>query len=327
MIYLSATILSIIIFCNHRIISKFFNLYDYPDKNLKKHDLITAPNGGVFIFLIFLISFSANQINSNTKFFFFSSIFESVTFILFSFIVLFYGIIDDKIRFRSEIKSIVFLTLFTFFCFFSNDATLNYFYTSLYSANYNLGKLSIPFSIFCYMSFTQAFNMYDGLDRQSGLLALLHLLFFFYVSNFSIFFIYILIPIIFFLIFNRKGKLFLGNGGSNFLSFFIGYIAIRLAENGALSAEYILILFAIPGYELLRLFIERILKKKNPLKGDLNHIHHLAIKKFTYLQSLIIILSLTIIPVLGILINVQIYFIIIFQLISYVLFITYVKIK
>ena len=167
--------------------------------------------------------------------------------------------------------------------------------------------------------------MYDGLDKQSGLLLLVYLIFFYFLTNFSVIFIYLLIPLIFFIIYNKKGKLFLGNNGSNFLSFFVAVITIRLAENQVLTVEDIMVLFAIPGYELIRLFFVRIKENKSPLNGDLNHIHHLLIKKFNYFQTLLIILSLTVIPVLGIILKIQIYILIIVQLISYIFLIYYVR--
>tara|TARA_Y200000002_G_C22364323_1_gene530383 strand:- start:75 stop:635 length:561 start_codon:yes stop_codon:yes gene_type:complete len=177
------------------------------------------------------------------------------------------------------------------------------------------------------MSFTQAFNMYDGIDKQSGILALFYLVFFLFLSNFSFLFLYLIVPLILFVIYNEKGKIFLGNNGSSFLSFFIAVSAIRLAENEILTVENIFILFAIPGYELIRLFFLRIIKKRNPLQGDLNHIHHLCILKFNYLKTILIIFSLTAIPSLLMLVNINIYSLILIQLISYISLIYYVKSK
>jgi UDP-GlcNAc:undecaprenyl-phosphate GlcNAc-1-phosphate transferase len=38
----------------------------------------------------------------------------------------------------------------------------------------------------------------------------------------------------------------------------------------------------IPGLDMLRLYIQRIYNKKNPFKADLNHLHHILLKKFNY---------------------------------------------
>ena len=53
----------------------------------------------------------------------------------------------------------------------------------------------------------------------------------------------------------------------------------------------------IPGLDMLRLYIQRIYNKKNPFKADLNHLHHLLLKKFSYnkaISYLLLILSLPI---------------------------------
>ena len=39
----------------------------------------------------------------------------------------------------------------------------------------------------------------------------------------------------------------------------------------------------VPGIDMLRLFMTRIYNKKNPFKGDLNHLHHLLKNKFNNL--------------------------------------------
>ena len=52
----------------------------------------------------------------------------------------------------------------------------------------------------------------------------------------------------------------------------------------------------IPGLDMLRLFLSRIINKKNPFFGDLNHFHHLLIKKFTLKISLFIYMTIIIWP-------------------------------
>ena len=318
-------ILSFFVFYNYDSLSKILNFYDNPDKNLKNHDLKTSSAGGIFIFTLFFLIFLLDKVFEITKIEFFSTSLELNIFLLSCGFFLIFGAIDDKVKLRANFKLFIFFTFFIILCSLSNDFILNYFYTSLSVNNLNLGIISIPFSIFCYLSFTQAFNMYDGLDRQSGLLVILYLIVFYQLSNYSTFFLYILIPVIFFVIFNQKGKIFLGNAGTNFLSFFIAVLAIRFAENDLIIAEKIFILFAIPGYELIRLFFVRISNKRNPFLGDLNHIHHLLKLKLNYTKTLLIILALTFFPVIGTFLNIEIYLIIIIQLISYIATIIYAK--
>ena len=48
----------------------------------------------------------------------------------------------------------------------------------------------------------------------------------------------------------------------------------------------------VPGIDMLRLFMTRIYNRKNPFKGDLNHLHHLLKNKFKNLLKTNLILSL-----------------------------------
>jgi len=52
----------------------------------------------------------------------------------------------------------------------------------------------------------------------------------------------------------------------------------------------------IPGLDLVRLALTRVLRRKHPFKGDRNHIHHLLIKRFNLSKTLILIISLIIFP-------------------------------
>ena len=80
-------------------------------------------------------------------------------------------------------------------------------------------------------------------------------------------------------------------------------------------------------YEFLEPKPEMVISdlKRNPFLGDLNHIHHLLKLKLNYIKTLLIILALTLFPVIGTFLNIEIYLIIIIQLISYIATIIYAK--
>ena len=62
-------------------------------------------------------------------------------------------------------------------------------------------------------------------------------------------------------------------------------------------ADEIFLLLILPGYDLLRLTITRILKGKNAFYGDRNHIHHLLISKFTLIESNLFLVFLNVLPI------------------------------
>jgi UDP-GlcNAc:undecaprenyl-phosphate GlcNAc-1-phosphate transferase len=73
----------------------------------------------------------------------------------------------------------------------------------------------------------------------------------------------------------------------------------------------------IPGLDMLRLFIFRIIKGLNPFYPDRNHIHHLLVKKFGDKLTLIILSILIFLPnILDQFYNVTLY-LIIFSIIFY----------
>ena len=53
---------------------------------------------------------------------------------------------------------------------------------------------------------------------------------------------------------------------------------------------------SIPGIDMLRLFIQRLLNKKNPFKPDRNHLHHILLKKLGYKKTIVLLNILFISP-------------------------------
>ena len=105
--------------------------------------------------------------------------------------------------------------------------------------------------------------------------------------------------LIFFLILNFSNKLYLGDSGNYIISLIIGYLLIVLNKKFVFSlyVEEILLMLLIPGLDLVRLFFIRIRNKKNPLKGDKNHLHHYLLRKMSLIKSLAVYLLLVNLPI------------------------------
>ena len=91
-----------------------------------------------------------------------------------------------------------------------------------------------------------------------------------------------------FLIFNTyPAKLIMGDGGSYFLGFNLGYLSI-LGSTSISSVNNIdlpiqklhvfIVIFAIPIFDMAFVICSRLLKKVSPFYPDNNHIHHRLIK-------------------------------------------------
>jgi len=91
--------------------------------------------------------------------------------------------------------------------------------------------------------------------------------------------------------------------------------------------EDIFIILMLPGIDMLRVFIVRMLKKKNPFSSDRNHLHYLLLdNNFKLYQTLIIIMSIYILPILiNSLTNIRSFFIILFSIIIYIITIVIIK--
>ena len=74
---------------------------------------------------------------------------------------------------------------------------------------------------------------------------------------------------------------FLGDGGALSLSFFFSIFFIKFYKINLVSnSEDIIVLMLVPGFDMFRLFVLRILNKKNPFSADENHIHHILFRIF-----------------------------------------------
>jgi UDP-GlcNAc:undecaprenyl-phosphate GlcNAc-1-phosphate transferase len=76
------------------------------------------------------------------------------------------------------------------------------------------------------------------------------------------------------LIFNVRGRLFLGDCGSYGVTFVLGLLALMAYAQGRVSVETITAWFFIPVMDCLRLIITRKLQGRSPVAPDKDHFHH-----------------------------------------------------
>ena len=296
---ISSIILSILFYLFFEKIKSIINIYD--DGNLDKRKIHLGnipPIGGIIFYLIFIIHFVFNIFfNLENKFLF--TFKEQLIILITSSFIFFVGFLDDKYSLSPIKKSIMFL--FVILIMLLNNPELQIYFIRFdeFDKVITLDEFTIFFSLFCIFCFINAFNMYDGVNLQSGFYLFLFFLVFSIKGIDSFFFISLLIPLTLFLYYNYKNRIFLGNNGSYFLSYLISIYLIKSNIGlGKISAEEILILLLIPGLDMLRLFLTRAFKGKSPFLPDNNHIHHLLLKKFNHLTVSLLIIMLTIIPYL-----------------------------
>jgi UDP-GlcNAc:undecaprenyl-phosphate GlcNAc-1-phosphate transferase len=222
--------------------------------------------------------------------------------------------------------------LILLFVFFNKEFLLKELYFDDFKKNYMLNDIpSLFITTFCILLLINAFNMSDGINGLAHSISILWLIILIVIFDLNITFYFITTIIFLSFIFNYKGKYFLGNSGSIFLSSFIGLLAIYLYNSNLntknlISVEKVILIFLLPGLDMLRLFIVRISNKKSPFLGDLDHFHHLLISNFNLLKAITYYLLLILWPFIFLeLYKIKYSFIFLFQAIIFYFLVSFFK--
>ena len=245
-----------------------FGLIDIPNDR-SSHNTPTPRGAGIAIFSSFFITVILFHFDFFTHYLaFFAALF--LIFIL--------GIYDDvkntSARFKLLVISLASAIIFilngfaieTLGNWFGYDLTLPYY-------------ISMLFTIFAVVGFTNALNLIDGLDGLAGSLSFIIIASLFYIGyiyhdQFMILVSFItLMVLLSFLIFNwYPASIFMGDSGSLTLGFIIAVLAIRATTY--VSDTAILFIAAIPIIDTVIVMTRRIQRGVSPFSPDKTHIHH-----------------------------------------------------
>lgn len=298
-LFLIAIVLNFCFFFYIKKIKNFVNIFDKPDNKLKKHKSKTPLLGGIIIMmnlcllvllsLFFEYQYIDNKISLRSYF--------SIFFFLSSFFTL--GTIDDKYKLKPEKKFFLSILFAIFSLLLNDDLIISNIRFSFYEHTIFLNNFSLFFTIFCIIILINSLNFYDGINGQSLIFFIIIFSYLSYRSPIFIFYLFIIFVLIFILILNFKNELFMGDSGI----YAIGSILIMsiIFEHNVFKtikyADEIFFLLILPGYDLLRVSVTRILKGKNAFYGDRNHIHHLLISKFSVVQTNMYLILLILLPI------------------------------
>ena len=291
--------INLVLYCFRNKIIDFYNLYDFPDKKRKHHLNKTSIVGGLFFFINLVIYTFTIYLNKELSDFLLLFINHLNLFYFFLITISFFilGYFDDKFDLNANLKLLILITLVFLILSYDNNLLIPYLNLSFSDKIIVLGNFDLIFTIFCFIAFINAFNLFDGINCQIGLYILFILLVIF-ISNSNLLLIgSLLFSLIVFLILNFRGKIFIGNSGSYLLGFVLSYIIIKIYNNGnSLFSDKILLIMFLPGIDMIRLFFTRIKNKKNPFSPDRSHLHHKLLEKFGYNYTILIICALMILP-------------------------------
>lgn len=275
-------------------ISKKFNLLDYPSER-KIHKNATPYTGGISIALSYVF----------ISYFIKENIFFIDQIIIYSSMIAFLALLDDKFEVKPIFKIILQLIVISLLIYnvgYLKDLGNYDFIGLIYFGNFGI----IITTLACLL-LINAFNYSDGLD---GLLSSIYVII---ILNFIIilhivdvdnsiikYYTFLIIPVLIFLIFNfgffKSNKLFLGDSGSNFLGLFTAFTAISLYLNLNIHPSLIMWPLAYIVFEFLSTNLSRMIKRTKILEPGFDHLHYDLINffKFSKIKVVIIILFLNV---------------------------------
>lgn len=298
------TILHLLLLNNSKKIADYIKLNDEPDLTRKFHDKPIPLIGGLVICLALTINLLFLK-NSNVYFI-------ETTFIYFLPLITIIGLTDDKFDLTANLKFLITIIFFILFFYFNKNLIVSELRFSSFKYVQSISQIvSIPFTILCCLLLINSINMIDG---KNGLCASIQLIILFFLAFYIIkqnylnygeinlkdeklilIFLYSFFLVLF-LFFNIKGLIFLGDAGAYLGGFVLIYLILNIYSNESLvlKCEQIFFILILPGIDMFRVFVVRILNKKNPFKADNQHLHNLIAKKINNHKKITFIVSLSI---------------------------------
>lgn len=201
-----------------------------------------------------------------------------IAYILGAIIILFFGVWDDRknlgyrVKFLGQLVAVLVVVLY-------GDVLI----TAIPFWDELPFYIALPLTIFALLGITNAINLADGLDGLAGgttLLSLGLIAFLAYLADGAILVLItvaIMGGILGFLRFNTyPASVFMGDGGSQFLGFSVGVLAIVLTQktSHSISPALPLLFLGLPILDTLMVMGQRIHERRSPFAPDKNHIHH-----------------------------------------------------
>lgn len=287
------SIVCLIIFFKNKI-STYLKIIDYPDNNLKIHQIPTPRLGGLILFFYTLPTLLLNyQINSGGL--------KELIISLILFIVFFtVGLIDDRKLLSAKYKSLVLLIILLLTIPLTNALTVNTINFKNLDFHINLQQAAIFFTIFSIFALYNAYNFSDGINCVASSLGIFWIIFVIIRSGdyLNIYYQAILISLIIIFYLNYINKIFLGNSGSSIYSLIISLILIQEYKKNNIFCDEILFILFLPGIDMARICIQRIISGNSPFLGDNNHLHHLMRPVITEKFIFLVYLLISIAPIL-----------------------------
>ncbi len=163
-----------------------------------------------------------------------------------------------------------------------------------------LGLVSVPFTLLCLVGLLNAVNMADG---KNGIVISLGLVWSAMLLRWlppamAPVMVALMGALAVTLWFNMHNRLFLGDGGSYALSALFGLLAIYAYNHrfAGIGADDVILLFAVPVIDTVRLLVVRSSQRRSPFHGGRDHLHHYLHARVGWPLGLGVYIALVAIP-------------------------------
>jgi UDP-N-acetylmuramyl pentapeptide phosphotransferase/UDP-N-acetylglucosamine-1-phosphate transferase len=271
------------------------------------HQTETPTLGGISLFASTLIAFflwphSEEIIDSNLT---------SLSMV--GLIILFFLGLKDDILALDSAKKLIVQIIATLTLVVMGGFKVDYLY-GIFGWYFIPDYVSIPLTIFIFISLINAINLIDGIDGLAGGISLIAALWFgvWFLLNqhytFACLAFSLSGALLGFLRFNfsNTSKIFMGDTGSLVVGFLLSFFTIEFLRlnvsyrndpNAFFNAPIIvMVVLIVPIFDTLRVFIVRLINGRSPFKADRNHVHHILIDNgLNHLWASVTLWSVTII--------------------------------
>ncbi|MBI5041295.1 MAG: undecaprenyl/decaprenyl-phosphate alpha-N-acetylglucosaminyl 1-phosphate transferase [Gammaproteobacteria bacterium] len=223
-----------------------------------------------------------------------------------SLVLLAFGVWDDIAELGHYVKFIGQFIAAILVVYFGGVVVESFPFMGLEPLSPMIGK---PFTVIALVGMINAINHSDGLDGLAGGESLMSLAGMLYLATqasgteATVLAVAVMGGVFGFLRFNsHPARVFMGDGGSQFLGFSLGVLAVLLTQqvNTALSPALPLLLLGLPIADILMVFWKRARAGGSWFKATKNHVHHRLLELgFHHYESVTIIYTVQALMVLA----------------------------
>ncbi|MCY1635016.1 MraY family glycosyltransferase [Marinifilum sp. D737] len=209
-------------------------------------------------------------------------------------ILFFFGIKDDVLV-LDPVKKLAGQVVVSLIMVYFADVRLDHFhgFLGLHEIYY---PISLLISVFAMVVIINAYNLIDGIDGLAsgvGLVCSGSFTIWFVINGFytqsliGVSLMGALCSFFYFNVYSRRNKLFMGDTGSMIVGLVLGYFVMKFIQlNGAENLKWQIgaspaVAFGIlivPLFDVIRVMMVRISRKRSPFHADKSHIHHLLLR-------------------------------------------------